>query len=162
MKRQHLSERRSIPHWLLYGKWRDSSIWFAGVAVSGGWQSYPEVLFAFPGSQPKLGGWAGGGKAKKKRAQPTAIMYDRRASQRVNRRPAMAGWLVLVGMRQVGWVTRADTHTHAAGLTFGLWASSLSCMSWAKVCSRMLLSSACCRLSFMSSSVSSSGWRGTI
>lgn len=164
-------ERWSILHWLLYGKWRDYSIWFTGVAVFGGWQSYSEVLFAFPCSQPKLGGWVGEGKAEKKCTQPTLIRYDQRSSQRVNRRSCNGSMACAhgndAGRTDWRWAAQSEwreqTHRHVApGLTFGLWASSLSCMSCAKVCSRILLSSACCRLSFMSSSVSSSGWRSTI
>ena len=164
-------ERWSILHWLLYGKWQDYSIWFIGVAVFGGWQSYSEVLFAFPCSQPKLGGWVGEGKAEKKCTQPTLIRYDQRSSQRVNRRSCNGSMTCAhgndAGRTDWRWAAQSEwreqTHRHVApGLTFGLWASSLSCMSCAKVCSRILLSSACCRLSFMSSSVSSSGWRSTI
>lgn len=104
------------------------------------------------------------GKAKKNCTQPTLIRYDQRRSQRVNRRSCngrMArahGGSAGVGPTDDERSERVSRHRHTApGLTFGLWASSLSCMSCAKVCSRILLSSACCRLSFMSSSVSSSG-----
>lgn len=44
-------------------------------------------------------------------------------------------------------------------LTFGLSPSMLSCISCATVCSRILFSSACCRRSFISSRVNSSGCR---
>ena len=122
-------------------------------------------------SQPKLGGWVGEGKAEKKCTQPTLIRYDQRSSQRVNRRSCNGSMACAhgndAGRTDWRWAAQSEwreqTHRHVApGLTFGLWASSLSCMSCAKVCSRILLSSACCRLSFMSSSVSSSGWRSTI
>lgn len=71
------------------------------------------------------------------------------------------------------WMTEAGTHdthtshknTHACGktsggLTFGLSSSMFSCISCATVCSRILFSSACCRRSFISSRVSSSGCKG--
>lgn len=59
----------------------------------------------------------------------------------------------------------AHANTHACreisgGLTFGLLPSMLSCISCATVCSRILFSSACCRRSFISSRVSSSGCKG--
>lgn len=86
-------------------------------------------------------------------------------SQRVSRRrrcPCHDG----SGSCATPWTQSAlmgdDVRRTCAWLTFGLWASSFSCMSCAKVCSRILLSSACCRLSFISSSVSSSGWGSTI
>lgn len=59
----------------------------------------------------------------------------------------------------------ANANTHACrgipwGLTFGLSPSMFSCISCATVCSRILFSSACCRRSFISSRVSSSGCKG--
>lgn len=48
----------------------------------------------------------------------------------------------------------------SGGLTFELSPSMFSCISCATVCSRILFSSACCRRSFISSRVSSSGCKG--
>lgn len=61
--------------------------------------------------------------------------------------------------------TAAHANTHACrgisgGLTFGLSPSMLSCISCDTVWSRILFSSACCRRSFISSRVSSSGCKG--
>lgn len=88
----------------------------------------------------------------------------------VNRPCCTSGYLAEVGD---GW------HTHhtitnmppeeylwvgggggVGGLTFGLSPSMLSCVSCARVCSRTLFSTACCRRSFIRSKVSSSGCKG--
>ncbi len=71
-------------------------------------------------------------------------------------------------MNNVGglrWHTHHTLNTQACrsisgGLTFGLSPSMFSCISCATVCSRILFSSACCRRSFISSRVSSSGCKG--
>lgn len=60
----------------------------------------------------------------------------------------------------MAYTPHANTQAHrgiSGGLTFGLSPSMFSCISCATVCSRILFSSACCRRSFISSRVSSSG-----
>lgn len=66
-------------------------------------------------------------------------------------------------LKTAAWHTtrRQDTAATSVALTFGLWPPSrFSCISCATVCSRTLFRSACCRRSFISSKVSSSGCRG--
>lgn len=70
---------------------------------------------------------------------------------------------------EMAYTPRTDTHACrrggggraiSEGLTFGLSPLRFSCISCATVCSRRLFSSACCRRSFISSRVSSSGCKG--
>lgn len=68
-------------------------------------------------------------------------------------------------VNHVKMVYTSHTNTHAyrgfsGDLTFGLLPSMFSCISCATVFSRILFSSACCRRSFISSRVSSSGCKG--